>query len=321
MLVFAISFQLLGQADRQAGDHAKRYFSASQQSLAFKTLSISERIEYLLLTCIYTLMDSKDDHIWSLLGLANQICVENYPLLEELEKRHLFSTLLILEVEVGATYGRPTSIQSNIPSFSAQDFRDFSVMSYHLFRLTKIQYRIHDLVVRATNDRHPYDSPVSVIHEELKEWMNGWSMASSNITSSSVLNSGYLLLIGTFLFERTLMRLLDLLSTTAGGVEERQEVATRLIRNCYAIYFEHIPQEQEQEQEASEANDRLIFPFFWTHTHSIFKAVLAIRQNETSSYSGLSTENNITLEKALALHIKFDRSKKLIDASMSLRAS
>ncbi|KAF2107975.1 hypothetical protein BDV96DRAFT_692949 [Lophiotrema nucula] len=270
----SIAMQLLARGDQRYLDYARQYFNASQQEggLTLAKLPNLERLQCILLISIYHMLSLEQANIWQYLDLANQILIENEPVIREAKQVYLYSTLASLDVDIAAAYGRPAVHRSPNVAPTEEDYEGSSSVAFHIHQLMGIQQRIHSelMTVEPKSNRGDLCAIGSSFRRELSGWIMDWNLAISSPIHDEH-KAEWLRLTGAVLYDQSLLHVLEIPEIGSKDVRERRNVAARFIENCHQLFFFDADRGKEEQGRP----DRVwIFPFFWTHAHSIFNAAL-----------------------------------------------
>ena len=191
-LVYAIGATLVQLTDKRSGLAPEGiYMAALQHISAARESRTVENIEAMTLLVIYHLRSASSHGMWYMIGLAMRTCIDlgmhrggnerRVPAGEVDRRRRLFWTVYSLERTIAISLGRPLSISDRqidvpLPTLSSATLSTpptpptMSPVALHLFRLRRIESRIHHSIYRADKPLSSLRPKLHLLHDALTSW-------------------------------------------------------------------------------------------------------------------------------------------------------
>ncbi|KAJ5384257.1 Transcription factor [Penicillium concentricum] len=185
-LVYAVGSGLLSLTEKQASLPTPEAFYA----MAIRHISVAreprsiENIEAMVLLVIFHLRSSISQELWYLIGFAMRTCIHLGMYLSRREvdllpavvqkRRKLFWTVYSLERNISIALGYPVSLPDRLidvemPTLMREDDHKLRQV-IHLFRLRRIESRIHHSLYRIDRTLQELLPKVRGYYQELQEW-------------------------------------------------------------------------------------------------------------------------------------------------------
>ncbi|KAJ5434651.1 Transcription factor, partial [Penicillium cf. griseofulvum] len=185
-LVYAVGSGLLSLTEKQASLPAPEafYATAIRHISAAREPRSLENIEAMVLLVIFHLRSSISQELWYLIGFAMRTCIHLGMYLSRHEadlspavvqkRRKLFWTVYSLERNISIALGYPVSLPDRLidvemPTVMREDDHKLR-QAIHLFRLRRIESRIHHSLYRIDRTLQELLPKVRGYYQELQEW-------------------------------------------------------------------------------------------------------------------------------------------------------
>ncbi|KAJ5513859.1 Transcription factor [Penicillium fimorum] len=185
-LVYAVGSGLLSLTEKQASLPTPEafYATAIRHISAAREPRSLENIEAMVLLVIFHLRSSISQELWYLIGFAMRTCIHLGMYLSRREadlpraviqkRRKLFWTVYSLERNISIALGYPVSLPDRLidvemPTLMREDDHKLR-QAIHLFRLRRIESRIHHSLYRIDRSLQELLPKVRGYYQELQEW-------------------------------------------------------------------------------------------------------------------------------------------------------